>query len=120
MRDSLVDDLDEFLEAYSSSPDTEAVANYLIEQLETYAEDAGVDDIVQRLEESGELDTTLGEALETEMSSNDEFEYTGEEIVSLLERSCGIEWTDSEEDEEDAGAKEEEEEEEDEEEEEMD
>jgi hypothetical protein len=29
------------------------------------------------------------------MSSNDEFEYTGEEIISLLERLCGVEWIDT-------------------------
>jgi len=28
------------------------------------------------------------------MASNDEFEFTGEEIASLLERMCNIEWTD--------------------------
>ena len=35
---------------------------------------------------------TLAETLEEEMGSNDEFEFTGEEIVSLIERMCGIEW----------------------------
>ena len=49
------------------------------------------------------------------MSSNDEFEYTGEEIISLLERLCEIEWVESEDDEEDDDDEEEEEEEEEEE-----
>jgi hypothetical protein len=35
------------------------------------------------------------------MSSNDEFEYTGEELVSLLERICGIEWESSTDDDDD-------------------
>jgi hypothetical protein len=98
MRDHIVTDLDEYLEAVSASPDTEAIAAYVIELLETYAEDAGIDDIVAGLEEETGLDGTLSETLEEEMSSNDEFEYTGEEIVSLVERLCEIEWIEGEDD----------------------
>lgn len=93
-RESLVETLDGFLEAFASSPDTEAVAAFLIEQLETFADDAGIDDITTSLEESGEMDGTLQQSLESELESNDELEFTGEEIVSLLERACGIEWND--------------------------
>ena len=99
MRDNMVDDLDEYLEAVSASPDTEAIAAYVIELLETYAEDAGIDDIVAALEEETALDGSLSETIEEEMSSNDEFEYTGEEIISLLERLCEIEWVEGEDDE---------------------
>lgn len=115
MRDNMVDDLDEYLEAVSASPDTEAISNYVIELLETYAETEGVDDVVAALEEGASLDNPLAETLEEEMSSNDEFEYTGEEIISLLERLCEIEWVESEDDEEDDDDEEEEEEEEEEE-----
>ena len=100
MRDKMVDDLDEYLEAVSASPDTEAIASYVIELLETYAEDAGIDDVVATLEEESTLDGTLVETIEEEMSSNDEFEYTGEEIVSLVEKVCDVEWTTKDEDEE--------------------
>ena len=93
-RESLVETLDIFLEAFATSPDSEAVAAFLMEQLETFADDAGIDDLCTALEESGEVDGTLKEALEAELESNDELEYTGEEIVSLLERTCGIEWSD--------------------------
>ena len=41
----------------------------------------------------------------------DEFEYTGEEIVSLLERLCEIEWVEGEADDSDEEEEEEEEEE---------
>lgn len=118
MRDHLVDDLDEYLEAVSASPDTEAISHYVIELLETYAEDAGIDDIVAALEEETALDGSLGETIEEEMSSNDEFEYTGEEIVSLLERICEITWAESEEEDDDESEEEDEDEEEEEEEEE--
>ena len=114
MRDSLVEDLDEYLEAISATPDTEAVVAYVIELLETYGDDEGFDEIVSTLEEESSLDGTLSEGLEEEMSSNDEFEFTGEEIVSLLERLCDIEW-----EQEDEEAEEEEDEEEDEDEEEL-
>ena len=80
-REALVEVLDQFLEAYSRAPDPEAVSEFLVEQLELFADETGLDDIVAGLEESGELDDTLIASLEEEMSSNDEFEYTGEEIV---------------------------------------
>ncbi len=92
MRDHLVDDLDEYLEAFSAQPDPEAVAAYMIELLETLADESGIDDVVASLEEGGSLDGPLQDTLESEMASNDEFEYTGEEVVSLLERLCGIDW----------------------------
>lgn len=118
-RDMLVEELDDFLAAYSGSPDAESVATYLVELLENVADDHTMDDIVPALEESGSLDMPLIEMLDAEMTSNDEFEYTGEEIVSLFERLCDIEWTadddfdgggwkDDEEEEEDEDAEEEE------------
>lgn len=112
MRDNMVDGLDEYLDAVSASPDTEAIANYVIELLETYAENEGIDDVLATLEEAAALDGTLVETLEEEMSSNDEFEYTGEEIVSLLERLCEIEWIEGEDDDLDDEEEEDEEEEE--------
>ena len=97
MREALVDELDEYLEAFSAEPDSEAVAAFVVELLESFAEDESIDDVIHRLEESGELEGALAETLESEMSSNDEFEYTGEEVVSLLERLTGIEWSANEE-----------------------
>ncbi len=97
MREALVDDIDEFLGSFSGDPEPEQVATYIVEQLETYADDEGIDDLVATLEEEGELEASLQETLESEMGSNDEFEYTGEEVISLLERVCGIEWEDEDE-----------------------
>lgn len=93
-RETLVEELDDFLAAYSGSPDAEGVVNLLVELLEGTADEYGIDDLLSGLEESGALDTPFAEVLEAEMSSNDEFEYTGEEIVSLFERICDVEWTD--------------------------
>ncbi|MFT4625124.1 MAG: hypothetical protein ACI8PZ_003790 [Myxococcota bacterium] len=92
LRDSLVESLDGYFEALGKSPDSEAATAYTIELLEEYADESGVDDMVLDLEESGALDDSLQSVVEAEIDSNDEFECTGEEMVSLLERLCGIEW----------------------------
>lgn len=107
MRDNLVEHLDEYLEAHSASPDGEAIAAYVIELLGTVAEEFKVpdaDEIVLKLESSGELEATLQEVLEEEFESNEEMEYTGEEIVTLIEKACEVEWAtaeDAEDEEED-------------------
>lgn len=106
MRDALVEQLDEYIDTQAGSPEAEHVANYVIELLGTLAEDQKVDDadeIVLKLESSGELEAGLQEILEEEFESNDEMEYTGEEIVCLLEKICDLEWT-SKDDEDDEGS----------------
>ncbi len=97
-RESFVPELDEFLEAFGDEPNPEAAATYLIELLETWADEHSGEDIVADLEDSGSLDGSLRDVLEQEMESNAEFEFTGEEIVSLLERLCDIEWGDDDDD----------------------
>ena len=92
LREYLVDELDKFMEAYAERPDVEALVAYVAEELETWADENDVDDILLELEESGELDAPFVDTLEEELGSNDEFEFTGEEIASLLEKLCGIEW----------------------------
>lgn len=100
LRDSLVVELDAYLEAFGSDPDPEAASAFVVEHLETFADERGYDDLIGALEDGGSLDGTLAEVLEGEMASNDEFEFTGEEIASLLERVCVIEWGDDETDDE--------------------
>lgn len=101
IREALVNDLEEYLSNLSDDPDSEMVASYMIEQLELYADEAGIDDIIVSLEESGGLDEPLQDILESEMSSNEDFEFTEEECVSLLERVCDIEWEDDDDDDDD-------------------
>ncbi len=103
MRDTLVETLDEYLEAQTGSPEPEAVAAYVVELLGTVADEMKLDEadeIVLKLESSGELDASLIEMLEEEFESNEEFEYTGDEIVSLVEKVCDVEWTTTDDDEE--------------------
>lgn len=110
IREALVNDLEEFLANLPDDPDAEMVANFLIEQLEIYADERGIDDIIVSLEESGSLEASLREELENEMSSNDDFEFTEEECVELLETMCDIEWIEDEDDFTDEVAEDEEEE----------
>lgn len=103
MRDTLVEQLDEWFEAQSSTPDAEQVAAYVIELIGNVAEELKIDDadeIVLKLETSGELEASLQELLEEELETNDELEYTGEEIVSTVEKVCDIEWASKDEEEE--------------------
>jgi hypothetical protein len=103
MRDTLVEQLDEYLDAQSAAPDGEVVAAYVVDLIGSVAEELKVDDadeVLVKMETSGELDASLLELLEEEFESNDEFEYTGEEIVSLVEKVCDVEWTTKDEDEE--------------------
>lgn len=96
MRDTLVEQLDEYFDAQTGSPDGEVIAAYVIELIGTVAEELKVDDgdeIILKLESSGEMEASLLELLEEEFESNEEFEYTGEEIVSLIEKVCEVEWT---------------------------
>ncbi|MBT3221504.1 MAG: hypothetical protein HN348_20675 [Proteobacteria bacterium] len=93
LRDNLQDELEIFLQASSPSPET--IATYLIENLEIWADEVGVEDVIGLLEESGALEITLQDNLESEMSSNDEFESTAEEVLSLFESLCEVDWVDS-------------------------
>ena len=96
IRDALINDLEEFLGNLPDDPDAEMVVTFIIEQLETYADEKGIEDIIVSLEESGGLDTPLQEAMESEMANNDDFEFTEEECISLLESLCDIEWVEDE------------------------
>ncbi|MFT7519133.1 MAG: hypothetical protein ACI9MC_001273 [Kiritimatiellia bacterium] len=100
LRTVLVQELDTMLESFGDVTDPEAVIDFLVEQIEMYADEEGLDDIIVDLEAAARLDAPLIDALQVEMSSNQEFEYTGEEIVSLLERMCELEWEDDDRDEE--------------------
>ena len=101
MRDTLVEQLDEYLEAQTSNPEPEAVALHVIELILSVADELKLeetDELVLKLESSGELDASLVELLEEAFESDEDFEYTGDEIASLLEKVCDIEWTTKDED----------------------
>jgi hypothetical protein len=45
------------------------------------------------------MDASLSEVLEDTFDSASSFDYTGEELVTLLEKLCEIEWLDGDEEE---------------------
>lgn len=103
LRDTLVEHLDDWFEAQASTPDAEVVAAYVIELIGAMADELKIDDadeIVLKLETSGELEASLQELLEEELETNEELEYTGEEIVSTLEKACEVEWASKDDEEE--------------------
>ncbi len=96
MRDTMVEQLDEYFDAQTGTPEPEAVAAHVVDLIGTVADELKLDDsdeLLLKLESSGELDASLLEVLEEEFESNQEFEFTGEDIVSLLEKVCDVEWT---------------------------
>ena len=95
LRESLVDDFETFLDG--AEPDGEGVASYLIQQLEMWADEANFDDLVNKLEESGALESSLSDFIEEELGSNNELVMTAEEIVGVFEQMCIVEWVDDEE-----------------------
>lgn len=103
LRDTVVEQLDEYLEAQHGTPDAETVASYVVELLGTVAEElkvADADEIVLKLETSGELEASLLELLEEEFESDDEIDFSGEEIISIIEKVCDVEWTTKDDDDE--------------------
>ncbi len=101
VREKLVMSVDEYLETVNEDPDAGSLAEYVIATISNHAEEAGVEDaedLIINIEEEAALDESLVETLEYEFSNNDEIGLTGEEIVSLIEKVCGIEWEDREDD----------------------
>ena len=62
-----------------------------------WADEANFDDLVNKLEESGALESSLSDFIEEELGSNNELVMTAEEIVGVFEQMCIVEWVDDEE-----------------------
>jgi hypothetical protein len=106
MRDLLVEQLDEYCENLDSSSDTESIAESVIEHIEGVSQEVGGvngEEVLGQLEASGELEASMVEFLEDAFASEPAFIYAGEEIVTLLEKACEIEWIDQGEEEDGAG-----------------
>lgn len=105
MRELLVEHLDDYCEKLDDTSDTDAIAEAVVEAIEAVGQEVtsiNAEEIVSQLEASGELDASLVEVLEDAFASSSGFDYSGEEIVTLIEKLCEIEWMDAEE-EDDAG-----------------
>lgn len=96
LRDTVVEQLDEYLESQNGTPDAEAVAAFVVDLLGTAAEDLKLpdaDDIIVKMETSGELEASLLELLEEHFESSEDLEFTAEDILALIEKVCDVEWT---------------------------
>jgi hypothetical protein len=96
LRDTVVEQLDEYLESQNGTPDAEALAAFVVELLGTASEDLKIDDaddIVLKLETSGELEASLLELLEEHFESSEDTEFAAEDILALIEKVCDVEWT---------------------------
>lgn len=104
MRELLVERLDDFISELTDTSDTESIAQSIVHAIEAAADQVEyekADEVISRLEASGELEGSLVEVLEEHLSAEDEFDFTGEELVTVIEKICEIEWADMEDDEDD-------------------
>jgi hypothetical protein len=102
MRELLIEQLDEYCENMDDTSDTDAIAEAVVELVESVAQEvSGVDaeEIISKLETSGELDASLVEVLEEHFAKSASLEFSGEDIVTMLEKICEIEWSDPDDDE---------------------
>lgn len=100
MRALLVERLDDFISDLTDTSDPESIALSIVRTIEAIADEVEyekAEEVISRLEASGELEGTLVEVLEEHLSSDDEFDFMGEDLVSLIEKICEIEWADAEE-----------------------
>lgn len=96
IRESLVLSLDEWLENVNDDPGPEDLAGYVVEALETAAEETELEeleDIVSMLEEDLELDEPLVDHLEYEFGRNDDLELSGDEVVAYVEKVLRLKWS---------------------------
>lgn len=99
MRELLVERLDDFISELTDTSDAEGIALSVVRTIESIADEVEyekADEVISRLEASGELEGSLAEVLEEHFSGEDEFDFTGEELTSLIEKLCEIEWADLE------------------------
>ncbi len=104
MRELLVERLDDFISELTDTSDTESIALSIVRTIEAIADEVEyekADEVISRLEASGELEGSLLEVLEEHLSAEDEFDFSGEDLTSLIEKICEIEWADLEDDKED-------------------
>lgn len=99
MRELLVERLDDFISELTDTSDTESIAQSIVHSIEAIADEVEyekAEEVIARLEASGELEGSLAEVLEEHLSAEDDFDFTGEDLVSMIEKICEIEWADLE------------------------
>jgi hypothetical protein len=94
MREGLVEQIESYIES-NGGGDPEALAEYAVTVIQSAAEEHQVadgTDIISQLEASGELEGGLDEVLQEAVENAGDVELTAEEVISIIERLCEIEW----------------------------
>jgi hypothetical protein len=97
IRDTIILSLDEYLETVNDQPDAAELAEQTVEAISSGAEDVGLEDsdeIVLKIEEEMDLEESLVETLEFEFQKADDLELSGEDLIGLIDRVCGLVWDD--------------------------
>jgi len=96
-RDTIIIFLDEYLETINDQPDAAELSEQTVSAIAEGAEEADVEDyeeVLLRIEEEQEMEESLVETLEYEFSKADDLELSGEDLMGLIDRVCGLEWDD--------------------------
>jgi hypothetical protein len=100
-RDLLLEQLDEYLESADDTGDAAGMVQDIIELLQSAADECDVDvaggDIVAFMENEGEIEDGLFDILLDELEEEDLEDFSGEDLIVLLEKIVEIEWVDEDE-----------------------
>jgi hypothetical protein len=97
VRDTIILSLDEYLETINDQPEPDQLAEQTVAAISQGAEEADVEDyeeVILAIEEEQEMEESLVETLEYEFSKADDLELSGEDLIALIDRVCGLEWDD--------------------------
>mgnify|MGYP007063681734 CR=1 FL=1 len=97
LREGLIIGIDEYLEDDNDQPDARDLAEAVARGLVSSAEDCDIEDadeIIQQIEEAGELEESLTDTLEDSFSKSADLELTGEDVVMHTEKTLELSWTD--------------------------
>ena len=106
LRVLLVEAINEYCERMDPGTDSDVIAEAVVEQLETVAEEISsvdAEDIIPSLEATMENGHSLVIALSDHLEATDQSELSGEELMALVEKFCEIEWTNADGEEDGAG-----------------
>ena len=95
LRHSLGSASDDYFETENADPDVEQLAQFIADQIESSAEESGleeVDELLARIEEDARLEESVAGTLEYELGQHEDLELTGEEVMSFVEKVLRLRW----------------------------
>jgi hypothetical protein len=100
-RDLLEEQLDEYLESQDDTSDAAAMVQHILELLQRVADECEVDvpgkDIIAHMENEGELEDGLFDLILEELEEEEIEDFTGDDLLTLLDKIVEIEWVDEDE-----------------------